>query len=235
MPRRPRHGTGGIVFHVLNRACRRATLFGTTGDYTAFEELLCHAFEKTPARLLAYCIMPNHWHLVVWPSVDGQLSKLMHWLTLTHTQRWHVVHDSTGTGPLYQGRYKAFPIQTDEHLLSVIRYVEGNPLRAKLVEHAVEWRWSSLAQRCRNCVRVPMAQWPFPPPSDWVNTVEESQPAAELEVIRNAALRSAPVGDDSWVVETAGRLGLTSALRPRGRPRKPEKRGRESFCGRLPY
>jgi putative transposase len=96
-------------------------------------------------RVLAYVVMPNHWHLVLWPAADVQLSRFMQWLTLTHTRRWHIVRGTIGTGPLYQGRYKAIPIQSDEHLLTAMRYVERNPLRAGLIGRAQDWPWCSAA------------------------------------------------------------------------------------------
>jgi putative transposase len=84
-------------------------------------------------RILAYCVIPNHFHLVLWPHQDGALSEFMRWLTMTHTQRWHAAHQTAGTGPMYQGRFKSFPVQSDDHFYSVCRNVEPNPLRAKLV------------------------------------------------------------------------------------------------------
>src|SRR5277367_6089591 len=128
MPRRLRHAAGGYVYHVLNRAVGRATLFHKPGDYRAFRKILIEAQEDwLNVPLLAYCLMPNHWHLVLWPEHDGDLSEFMRWLTVTHTQRWHAHYHTQGTGPLYQGRFKAFPIAEDEHLLTVLRYVERNP------------------------------------------------------------------------------------------------------------
>src|SRR6266850_1096513 len=97
-------------------------------------------------RVLAYCVMPNHWHLVLWPRADGDFSHYVGWLTLTHTQRWHAYQHTVGTGHLYQGRFKSFPVQTDEHVLTVCRYVERNPVRAGLVPQAEHWRWGSLWQ-----------------------------------------------------------------------------------------
>ena len=95
-------------------------------------------------RLLAYCVMPNHWHLVVWPHQDGALSRFMNWLTLTHTQRWHQHRHSVGEGHVYQGQFKSFPVETNEYFLVVCRYVERNAVRAGLVERAEQWRWSSV-------------------------------------------------------------------------------------------
>jgi putative transposase len=134
MGRPLRVAPGGLVYHVLNRANGRMALFDDDGDYAAFERVLAQACERVSMRLLAYCVMPNHWHLVVWPQRDGDLSRFMNWLTLTHTQRWHTHRQTVGTGHLYQGRFKSFVVQTDEHLLTGCRYVEGNALRAGLVE-----------------------------------------------------------------------------------------------------
>jgi putative transposase len=143
MPRRLRHADGGYVYHVLNRAVGRATLFRKAGDYLAFRKILTEAQDWLDVPLLGYCIMPNHWHLVLWPARDGELSEFMRWLTVTHTQRWHAHYRTQGSGPLYQGRFKAFPISEDEHLLRVLRYVERNPLRAGMVGSAAHWKSST--------------------------------------------------------------------------------------------
>src|SRR2546429_218454 len=147
MPRRLRQAAGGYVYHVLNRGVGRYAFFKKTTDYDAFVRVLAEAHERTPMRVLGYCLMPNHLHLVLWPRKDGELSEFMRWLTVTHTQRWHARYHSQGTGPIYQGRFKSFPIAEDDHLLTVLRYVERNPLRAGLVRSAAKWRWSSLGQR----------------------------------------------------------------------------------------
>src|SRR6516164_6532214 len=146
MPRRARAIEGGLAYHVLNRANARLPLFRKEADYAAFERVLEEALQREPLRVLGYCLMPNHWHLVVWPNAgaDRQVSEFMRWLTVTHTQRWHAHRHTAGTGHLYQGRFKSFPIQADEHLYTVLRYVERNPVRADLVRRAEEWRWSSL-------------------------------------------------------------------------------------------
>src|SRR3989442_8959181 len=141
MGRPLRPAAANLIFHVLNRANGRLRLFDDEEDYAAFERVLTQACERVPMRLLAYCVMPNHWHLVLWPRGEGDLSRFMSWLTLTHTQRWHAFHQSVGTGHLYQGRFKSFVVQADDHLLTVCRYVERNALRAKLVERAEDWRW----------------------------------------------------------------------------------------------
>ena len=147
MPRRPRVATGNYVYHVLNRAVGRNTIFESDEDYLAFLKVLQQARDQAECRLLSFCVMPNHWHLVVWPKGDNDLSEYMRWLTVTHTQRWHSFHGTSGTGPLYQGRFKSFPVQADDHFYDVCRYVERNALRASLVRKAENWRWGSLWQR----------------------------------------------------------------------------------------
>lgn len=171
-------------------------------------------------RLLAYCLMPNHWHLVLWPHEDGDLSEFMRWLTVTHTQRWHAHHHTAGTGPLYQGRFKSFPIQEDEHFLRIGRYVERNPLRANLVKKAEAWKWSSLGQGSAG--HGLLDRWPLPHPRDWLAWVNRSETEKELAAARRSVLRGCPFGEESWQQKTAKALGLEATLRPRGRPAKKE-------------
>jgi putative transposase len=115
MPRRPRSAQAGFVFHVLNRGVGRQTLFHKDRDYDAFVSLVEQARQKIEMRILAFCLMPNHWHLLLWPASDDALSEYMRWLTVTHTQRWHAHRGTSGTGPVYQGRFKSFPVEADEH------------------------------------------------------------------------------------------------------------------------
>jgi len=218
MPRRLRVATGGYAYHVLNRAVGRMRLFAKPRDFEAFEEVLGQAKTRVPMRVLAWCVMPNHWHFVLWPQGDGELSEFMRWLTVTHTQRWHAAHRTAGTGPLYQGRFKSFPIQEDEHLRTVLRYVERNPLRAKLVDEAVGWRWSSLWHRVQGNPSGLLDDGPLALPRQWVQVVQRPETAAELEALRRSVVRGAPYGAPVWQEQTANRLGLQSTLRPRGRP-----------------
>jgi putative transposase len=127
MGRALRSSPGGYVYHALNRSNARAPIFLKDGDYEAFERVMVKSLEHVAGmRLVAYCLMPNHWHLVLWPRRDGELSDFMHWLTLTHTQRWHAHYRDVGSGHLYQGRFKSFPIEADDHYFAVSRYVERN-------------------------------------------------------------------------------------------------------------
>jgi putative transposase len=146
----------------------------------------------------------------------------MRLLTVTHTQRWHAHHHTAGAGPLYQGRFKSLPIQTDEHLLTVCRYVERNPLRAKQVERAEQWPWSSLSRRAPAEAApwlTPQKQWPVDAPRKWLQRVNQPQTDAEEAAMAEAIKRGRPYGSDRWVKTTAAKLNLQSTLRPRGRPR----------------
>jgi putative transposase len=222
MGRSLRASEGGYVYHVLNRANARLSIFEGDGDYEAFEQVLLQAVERTETRLLAYCLMPNHWHLVVWPQEDGELSRFVGWLTLTHTQRWHAHRRSAGCGHVYQGRFKSFPIQEDEHLYTVARYVERNALRARLVRRAQQWRWGSLFrwQRGHAEDRRLLAAWPLPRRAGWIDQVNQPQTEAELAAVRRSIERGVPFGDESWTRRVVRHLGLETTLRPRGRPRK---------------
>jgi len=241
MPRPLRTSVGGVAYHVLTRANARAGLFDSDDDYQAFECVLAQAYERTPVAVAAYCIMPNHFHLVLCPQEDGQLSDFMQWLTVTHTQRWHAGHGTSGTGHLYQGRFKSFPIQQDAHFLTVARYVERNALRARLVRRAEDWRWGSLWRR-RN-VRgeaspflLPAAEWPVSPPRNWPAVVNRAETAEELAALHQCVNRGTPYGQGPWLSRTVRTLGLESTRRPRGRPRKhparsakqPRKRRKDS-------
>ena len=216
---------GGYAYHALNRSVGRATLFQKDGDYAAFEKVMREAKDWQPMRILGYCLMPNHWHLVLWPEKDGDLSEFLRWLTVTHTQRYHAHYHSSGTGPLYQGRFKSFPIEEDEHLLTVLRYVERNALRASLVRRAENWRWSSLWHRVQRAAATLLDEGPVPLPARWREYVNRAETEAELEALRRSLRRGCPFGTASWVEQAAKRLGLQSTMRPPGRPKKTTKKG----------
>jgi putative transposase len=226
MPRHARSAPGGFVYHALNRAVARLPLFQKDEDYRAFERVLVEALAKHPIGLLAYCLMPNHWHFVVWPKRDEDMTAFLRWLTHTHTQRWHAHYHTAGTGHLYQGRYKTFPIQEDDHLYTVLRYVERNGLRAGLVKCAEDWPWSSLAHRQGgegDPIRPLLHLWPVPVPGDWLKRVNRVETETELEALRRSVARGQPFGSEAWQKKTARALDLEYTFRKQGRPRKKPK------------
>jgi len=222
MPRTARASVGGICYHVLNRGNGRSRVFHDDADYRAFLDLMATACDRVSMPVPAFCLMPNHFHLVLWPRHDGDLSRFMQWLLTSHVRRHHRRH--RGSGHVWQGRFKAFPIQQDAHLLTVLRYVERNPLRARLVRDAVNWPWSSLGfADLKDPPNIPLDS-PVDRPRGWARTVNEPQSTAELEALRRSVQRGTPFGLLHWTRRTAERLGLESTLNPRGRPRKePQK------------
>lgn len=221
MPRRPRLVAGALAYHVLNRRVGRLPLFEEPTDYATFEKILAEARANSHIRIAAYCLMPTHWHLLLWPRHDGELSEVLRWITVTHTQRWHSQHDTAGTGPVYQGRFRSFPVQTDAHFLTVARYVERNALRAKLVRQAENWRWSSLWRRAQGDPKLTtwLSDWPVDLPRNWGAQVNRPETGEQLDALRLSVQRGRPFGEEGWVRRMAKRFGMESTLRPRGRPK----------------
>jgi putative transposase len=224
MPRRARTIVGGYAYHVLNRANGRLRLFKKDADFAAFEQIVAEAHERVPLRILSYVVMGNHWHFVVWPKRGRpeQVSDFFRWLSVTHAQRWHAHHGTAGMGHVYQGRFKSFPIASDEHLLAVLRYVERNPLRANLVPRAEAWRWSSSYRRARGSAeeRALLADPPVALGRDWMAHVNRPQSEAELTAIRRSAVRGQPYGGATWQQKISRQLGLEHTFRSPGRPRQ---------------
>lgn len=218
MPRTARASIGGLCYHVISRGNRKERVFHKKGDFDAMVALLRAARERVRMRVLAYCIMPNHIHLVLWPREDGDLGTTMQWLLTSHVRRYHRHYGTSGR--VWQGRYKAFPIQHDSHLRTVLRYVERNPLRAGLVRKAEDWAWSSLAQYARAGASRLIDPGPTPRIGDWVGHVNEPLTTAELESVRECARRERPFGESSWVLKTASDAGLLHTLRPHGGARR---------------
>lgn len=222
MGRAPRAAEAGLTHHALNRANARLTLFEDEADYDAFVRVLAEAVARNPVQLFAFCVMPGHFHLVLRPTEDGALSRCLRWLTLTHTQRWHARRHSAGTGHVYQGRFRSFPVQDDGHLRTVCRYVERDALRAGLVTRAEDWRWGSLwrgAAAADPDAFPTLSPWPVSRPADWVARVNAPLGPAEEEAMARSLRRCQPFGAPDWTEATARRLGLESTLRPRGRPK----------------
>jgi len=220
MPHIARVAPGGLVYHVLNRANGRRRLFKKDDDFLAFEEVLALAHERLPIRILDWVMMSDHWHMVLWPERDGELTGFFRWLTPTHVPPRRGRVSIAGRGHLYQGRFKSFPIQDDGHLLTALRYVERNPLRANLVKRAEEWRWGScFARQHRGHALAPLlSPWPIDCPRGWLELVNQPQTAAEEKVVVTSIERSRPLGSQQWVQRTAEKLHLQQSFRLRGRP-----------------
>jgi len=220
MPRTARAIAAEYCYHVLNRGNKKARIFHEPADYAQFQALIARAQDRLELPILAACLMPNHVHLVVQPRGSSDIARWMHWVFTTHV-RWHHSKYST-TGRLWQGRFKAFAVQSDHHLLTVMRYVERNALRANLVERAEDWHWGSLAWR-RSSSGIALGNSPTPLPSYWRHLVNEPQTAAEIAELRTCVNRQRPFGAEDWVAAQAKALGVDQSLAPIGRPRKARR------------
>jgi putative transposase len=222
MPRAARFTPGGHVYHVLNRSVGRMHLFRKDADLEAFQRVMIEAHQRHPIRILSYCVLSNHWHFVVWPEAEGQVTAFFRWLAHTHAMRWRVAHRTVGYGHLYQGRFKSFPVQSDEHLWTVLRYVERNAVGAGLVARAEHWRWGSLWAWMHgdDAIRAILWPWPGEHPVDWTDRVNAPLSAKGLERLRVSSARGRPFGEDEWVKRIASELRLEHTVRPEGRPPK---------------
>lgn len=197
---------------MLNRGNGRATVFQSADEYRDFIGLLDEARQQHPVDLLAFCLMPNHFHLVTRVEAASHLSALMQWWLTSHVRRHHRRHSSSGH--VWQGRFKSFPVQEDGHLLTVLRYVLLNPVRASLCRTPWAWRWSSL------WFDSMVTAWPVSPPTDLRRWLTVGSDLEDVDAVRASVRRGTPFGDRHWRVEAATEWRLESTLRPRGRPRK---------------
>jgi putative transposase len=222
MPRTARASQAGYTYHVLNRGNARSEVFHKAGDFSAFLEVIGESSVRLPMAMLAYCLMPNHFHMVVRPQGDGDLSLWMQWLMTTHVSRYVKHHGHSGH--VWQGRFKAFPIQDDNHLVTVVRYVERNPLRANLVTRAEDWPWSSLGAFPAGIdVALDLASEDLLRCGDWTEFVNTPMTEAETAAIEQSIRRNRPFGSDAWTRATAEQLGLESSLRSPGGQRRQNK------------
>jgi len=222
MPRQSRVSIADVIYHVINRANGRSQIFNNDKDYQHFESLLGEAKDLTDMRVLAYCVMPNHWHLVLQPRTDTNLAEFMSWLTSTHVRQYRTKTDTIGYGHLYQDRYKSFPTESNEYSQTLIRYVEQNPLRAKLVNRSEDWQWSSLWRREKGSSKENklLSALPVDLPDNYLTSVNDVLKEDVIEVIRNAVKKGKPFGKDEWIDKMVDSYNLRHTVRERGRPRK---------------
>jgi putative transposase len=229
MPRPLRPIDDGLIYHVINRGNNRQAVFRGEGDYLAFLKAIGDLKERKPFDLYGYCLMGNHIHLLLRPR-ETSISRIVQSLLVSHTQRYHRLHKSSGH--VWRGRFKSPVIQDDEHLLAVLRYIEANPLRAKVVGHAGEYRWSSFG--CHGTgesnelvdaapAYESLGKYPAVRERRWMAYVHDKPDADELAAIRRSSETGLPYGEKPWIDRLRRRLKLDLTIRPRGRPRTIEK------------
>jgi putative transposase len=221
MPRIARGLFGGFVYHILNRGNGGQKVFHKDKDYEAFVSLIRDAKERFPLKIFAYCLMPTHFHMVVMHPQADYLSKWMQWLMTSHVRRYHQHYGTTGY--IWQGRFKSFIVQADNYLLTVLRYVEGNPVRAQLVSSAKDWLWSSHRERIGQKPALLVSEPPIALPEQWDKFVDQPFTEKDLAELRKSISRQAPYGARLWQVKICKELGLESTMRAKGRPRVTEK------------
>lgn len=218
MPRTVRAVVGGMYYHVLNRGNNRSVVFHSERDYAQFVALISEAQNRVAMDVIALCLMPNHFHLLVRPAQNDALGKWMQWLLTSHVRQYHKQYRTSGR--VWQGRFKAFPVQDDTHLLTVMRYVERNALTANLAERAEEWRWGSLHWRATANSHIVLTPPPLELPDQWVEYVNQPITTHEHDRFKTCIRRQQPFGSLAWTKGTADQLGLGSSLNSVGRPRK---------------
>jgi|EndMetStandDraft_3_1072993.scaffolds.fasta_scaffold07455_3 putative transposase len=222
MPRSRRISPDGFVQHVVNRGDHRDAIFHKPSDFRAFLAVIAEAAYRIPVRILAYCIMRNHFHLVLWPYEGKDLPAFMQLVMNIHINRYLRHYPPSSPGHIYQGRYANPLVETGPALLRVIRYVEANGFSAGLVKRAEHYKWSSASPRAADAGRPTLAEWPIAKPADWSQYLNTPTPADEWKKLQRSIRRGAPYGSDPWVTSVAAAHGLKSTLRPRGRPRSYE-------------
>ncbi|KPK64723.1 hypothetical protein AMJ83_00585 [candidate division WOR_3 bacterium SM23_42] len=218
MPRVARGLVDGFTYHILNRGNGRQVVFHKDKDYAIFVSLMEEATDRIPLSVYAYCLMPNHFHLVVMPLRADNLSRWMQWFMTSHVRRYHRHYGTSGH--VWQGRFKSFIVKQDNHLLTLLKYVEGNPVRAGLATSARDWQWSSHRTRIGETRSMLVSDLPLELPEDWGRLVDEPIPGEELDQLRNCVRRQAPYGDSDWQAEICVEYDLESTIRPIGRPLK---------------
>ena len=220
MSRPRRYLPAGYVYHVINRGNERRTLFLDADEYAQFVDLMGWTHKFVPMRVVGWCLMPNHWHLLLWPTVDNAISAYMHRLATTHAVLHRRRLALPGTGHVYQGRFRAFAVQDGRYYVTVMRYVEANPARAGLVPRASEWPWSSV--RARGAESPLVAPGPVELPANWPTVVNGPDRGRDTAAVRRCVQSDRPFGGWRWVERTAGLMGLQQKLRTRGRPVTPK-------------
>ena len=230
MPRPLRPVADGLLYHAINRGNNRARVFLAPDDYRTFLEALAKTQQRYPFRLYGYCLMANHFHLLLEPEPGVSISRVLQSLTVAHT--WHCHRRRGAVGHVWQGRFKSPVVQDDNHALVVLRYIEANPLRAGIVTDLAEYPWSSYGvhglgrddildrplpawEGLRRDAEKRQAYW-----RKWVHTPLTEK---ELAGVRKSVQSGRPYGEASWAEARMAQLGLPPSPNPRGRPRKDRK------------
>lgn len=218
MPRIARGLADNQIYHIINRGNRREAVFHDNYDYEKFLKLLIESKEKYAIKIYAYCLMPNHFHLVIYTKYADSLSQAMHWISSSYVRYYNKRYNISGH--LWQGRYKSFIVQEDSYLLVLLKYVEANPKRARIVKDCIDYKYSSANNRIKNNENLITDEVPILLPADWYTYINSDEKITDIESIRNCITRQAPLGDKNWKYMVSKKYNLESTMNPRGRPKK---------------
>ena len=197
MARKPRKIPGNHPLHVCNRSAGQITIFHSISDYLCFETCLKEMIANFPLRLFAFCIMPNHYHLLVEGDTGPSVIQGLHWLGTTHAVRLRRDTSSVGRGAVYQNRFRAYPIQRNGAFYRVAHYIERNPVDANLCRSPDDWLWSSA--KPGKSQDLNLADWPVSKPGDWIETIRKPLDAVVRDEIQCHETLQNPLGDPDWV------------------------------------
>ena len=220
MPRIARGLADNQIYHIINRGNRREAVFHDSYDYDKFLKLLLESKEKYSIKIYAYCLMPNHFHLVIYTKYADSLSQAMHWISSSYVRYYNKRYNISGH--LWQGRYKSFIVQEDTYLLVLLKYVEANPKRARIVKDCVLYKYSSAKSRVYSVNDCILDEPSILLPNNWYEYINSDEKKVDIESIRNSIGRQSPLGDENWRYEMSKKYGLESTLKARGRPKKKD-------------
>lgn len=218
MPRMPRGECTEGIYHIINRGNMGMQIFDSSDDYEYFLNLLKQGCDREFVLIHAYCLMPNHFHLLVSVDKAGSLSRMMQWVMTSHVRYYHRKNNTFGH--VWQGRYKSFIVEKESYYVGVIRYIEANPIRANLADKAQKWLYGSLRERVTKTTTTLLCSPLVELGEDWKRYVNKPMKKLEIDKIRNSVNRQTPLGEKGWQMEAAKRHGLMSTLGNRGRPKK---------------
>ena len=220
MPRPSRAVFSGAPHHVTQRGNHRQCVFFADADHLAYLHWMREYAELHEVEVIAYCLMPNHVHLVLVPAAADSLARMLQQLHARYAQR--INRERDWTGHLWQGRYFSSALDTT-YFWAALRYVELNPVRAGMVERAEDYRWSSAGAHCglyRDSALSHQSHWQrqLDGIADWSTWLQEGCASPELELLRTNGAKSLPCGSDSFVESLEAATGRRLRARPRGRP-----------------
>lgn len=227
MPRHPRLVIIGYPHHVILRGNNKSAIFHSDEDGRFFIASLKRAKEKSRSQIYAYCLMPNHLHLIISPSTENGLCDMMQSLGRRYVR--HINDKYKRTGTLWEGRFKSSLISKDEYLLTCNRYIELNPVRAKIVKRPGDYHWSSYGFKAEgkrddlvdlDPAYQALGKTPEERRSAYKTMFDESQDDLAFNAIRHATQKGGIFGDKTFIEKMAKLTGRECVLRSRGRPRK---------------